>query len=301
MKQAIVVASCVFVLLQASGHAADPLLLAQQPALSASQIAFVYAGDLWTVPREVAEAQAADERRRRRDQVRRSRPMAPRSRSPANTTATSTSTPCRRRAACRSGSRGIPRRTPCSAGRRTARRSCSRPIARSYARVRAAVHDGRQSAAFPRSVPLPWGWEGAYLAGRQRWRTCRCAARSTCGSGTAAATRRRSGSPRSSNSRIEKVPRENSNDYNPMWIGDKVYFLSDRNGPSSLFSYDTQSRQVKQEKAATGLRLQVGVGRSRRHRRRAVRRTQLFDVKSGALSPVSVKSRVTCPKCARRW
>jgi tricorn protease len=44
--------------------------------------------------------------------------------------------------------------------------------------------------------------------------------------------------------KIEKVPRENSNDFNPIWIGDKVYFLSDRAGPVSLFSYDTSSRKV---------------------------------------------------------
>ena len=43
---------------------------------------------------------------------------------------------------------------------------------------------------------------------------------------------------------IVKVPRNNSNDSNPMWVGDKIYFLSDRNGPVSLFAYDTKSGQV---------------------------------------------------------
>ena len=47
-------------------------------------------------------------------------------------------------------------------------------------------------------------------------------------------------------SRIEKVPRENSNDFNPMWVGDTVYFLSDRNGAISLFAYDTKSKQVSE-------------------------------------------------------
>ncbi|MEO8072574.1 MAG: PDZ domain-containing protein, partial [Acidobacteriota bacterium] len=48
-------------------------------------------------------------------------------------------------------------------------------------------------------------------------------------------------------STIEKVPRENSNDKCPMWMGDKVYFLSDRNnGVVSLFVYDTKSKQVEQ-------------------------------------------------------
>jgi tricorn protease len=47
-------------------------------------------------------------------------------------------------------------------------------------------------------------------------------------------------------SSIVKVPRENSNDRNPLWVADKVYFLSDRNGPVTLFEYDPKSQQVKQ-------------------------------------------------------
>jgi tricorn protease len=48
-------------------------------------------------------------------------------------------------------------------------------------------------------------------------------------------------------STIEKLPRENSNDTNPMWIGDKVYFLSDRNGGvARLFAFDTKSKRVEQ-------------------------------------------------------
>ena len=44
---------------------------------------------------------------------------------------------------------------------------------------------------------------------------------------------------------LEKIPRENSNDSNPVWSGATLYFLSDRNGPVSLFSYDTDTKQVK--------------------------------------------------------
>ncbi|HEY1241235.1 MAG TPA: PDZ domain-containing protein [Bryobacteraceae bacterium] len=42
----------------------------------------------------------------------------------------------------------------------------------------------------------------------------------------------------------EKIPRTDSNDINPMWIGDKVYFLSDRNGPMTLFRYDPANKTV---------------------------------------------------------
>jgi len=49
------------------------------------------------------------------------------------------------------------------------------------------------------------------------------------------------------------IPRDNSNDFNPMWVGDTVYFLSDRNGPITLFAYDTKSKQVKQVVQNSGL------------------------------------------------
>ncbi len=47
-------------------------------------------------------------------------------------------------------------------------------------------------------------------------------------------------------SRIEKIPRENSNDYYPMWVGNRIYFLSDRNGRFSLFAYDLGSKRINQ-------------------------------------------------------
>ncbi len=43
---------------------------------------------------------------------------------------------------------------------------------------------------------------------------------------------------------LEKIPRDNSNDKNPLWIGDRVYFLSDREGPFTLFAYDPAARAV---------------------------------------------------------
>jgi len=52
---------------------------------------------------------------------------------------------------------------------------------------------------------------------------------------------------------LEKLPRENSNDSNPVWVGDTVYFLSDRNGPVTLFSYDTKTKTVKQAVDNKGL------------------------------------------------
>ena len=49
-----------------------------------------------------------------------------------------------------------------------------------------------------------------------------------------------------SNSSVIEIPRQNSNDFNPIWVGDQIYFLSDRNGPVTLFSYDTRTKRVRQ-------------------------------------------------------
>jgi tricorn protease len=45
---------------------------------------------------------------------------------------------------------------------------------------------------------------------------------------------------------VQQLPRETSNDGNPMWVGNKVYFLSDRNGQFNLFAYDVGSKKVEQ-------------------------------------------------------
>lgn len=47
-------------------------------------------------------------------------------------------------------------------------------------------------------------------------------------------------------SSIVRIPRENSNDRNPMWVGQSIYFLSDRGGRVTLYAYDTQSKAVRQ-------------------------------------------------------
>lgn len=99
---------------------------------------------------------------------------------------------------------------------------------------------------FPAEVPLPMGVTGSYSADGSRlayvptikwqeaWKQYR-------GGQTTPIWL-----ARLSDSSIEKLPRDNSNDSNPMWVGDKIYFLSDRNGPVSLFAYDTNSKKVTQ-------------------------------------------------------
>lgn len=49
-------------------------------------------------------------------------------------------------------------------------------------------------------------------------------------------------------SSVEKIPQPEgrSNDIDPIWSEDKLYFLSDRNGEFNLFSYDLKSKEIKQ-------------------------------------------------------
>src|SRR5262249_23670783 len=48
------------------------------------------------------------------------------------------------------------------------------------------------------------------------------------------------------------IPRTDSNDINPMWIGDQIYFLSDRNGPMTLFRFDPGTKAVTELIENTG-------------------------------------------------
>ncbi len=57
---------------------------------------------------------------------------------------------------------------------------------------------------------------------------------------------------RLSDSSVRKLPRQGSNDHHPVWVGRRIYFLSDRNGTTTLFVYDTDSGKVRQALGNTG-------------------------------------------------
>jgi tricorn protease len=87
---------------------------------------------------------------------------------------------------------------------------------------------------------------------------------------------------------IEAVPHENASDTWPMWIGDVVYFVSDRDGTMNLFGYDTRSKQVRQltrhtdfdiKSASTGTGVIVYEQGGRLH---------LFDPAAGTTTPLAI-------------
>jgi tricorn protease len=93
---------------------------------------------------------------------------------------------------------------------------------------------------------------------------------------------------RLSDSRVEKVPRNNSNDFNPMWADGRVWFLSDRNGPVTLFSYDPKTKKVVQAVANGGLDLKsasAGPGAIVYEQFGSI---NLFDIKSGKAKAVPI-------------
>jgi len=47
---------------------------------------------------------------------------------------------------------------------------------------------------------------------------------------------------------VEKIPQPDGrcNDTDPMWIGEKIYFCSDRNGEFNFYSFDLRSKDIKQ-------------------------------------------------------
>ena len=219
-------------------------LLVQSPTMNRTQIVFAYSGDLWKVPRE-----GGDARRLTTGAGVESNPIF----SPDGTQIAFTGE--------YDGNvdvfvvpavGGVPRRLtwhPASDlvcgwtpdGKRIVFSSSRTSYSRFSELFSVSAEGGPED-----KLPLPMGYEASYSPDGSRIAYVPLPRR------FAAWKRYRGGTATPiwiatlSNSRIEKVPRETSNDFDPMWVRDTVYFLSDRNGPVTLFSYDTRTRQVRQ-------------------------------------------------------
>ncbi len=92
-----------------------------------------------------------------------------------------------------------------------------------------------------------------------------------------------------SDSHVVEIPRKGWNDSFPMWVGNKVYFLSDPKGPVSLNSYDLDSKRVTEEVPGNGFDLKsasAGPGAIVYEKLGGI---YLFDLQSKASSRVKVE------------
>lgn len=227
--------------------------LLRQPTVSANEIAFSYAGDLWIVPRA-----GGDARRLTTNPGRESRPFF----SPDGATIAFTGSYDGNVDVYTVPSRGgVPRRItfhPSSdavAGWTPDGRSLlvitDRYSYGDFFRLLKVPVDG--VTGIPEQILLPMVQEGSLSADGShiayvpnlKWQTSWKGYRGGQTTPVLIAAL--------SDSSIERVPRANSNDSNPMWIGNTVYFLSDRDGAVTLYAYDTTSKAVRQVVKNTGL------------------------------------------------
>jgi len=264
----------------------SPLLL-QKPALSRTRIVFVYAGDLWSTPREGGEAK----RLTAGAGIETNPAFSPDGSQIAFTGEYDGNVDV----FVIPADGGVPRRltwhpapdvtlgwTP--DGKRIL---FSSPRA-SFSRFNELFTVGLQGG-MAEKVDLPMGFEGAYSPdGTQlayvpisraftAWKRYRGGEATPIWIATLAT------------GHIEKIPRNGSNDFNPMWAGDTVYFLSDRDGPVTLYGYNTRSKQVKRLLDNHSLDLKsasVGPGAIVYEQFGSL---HLYDLKSGGTNAVTVR------------
>lgn len=230
----------------------DPPLLLRQPSLSRTQICFVYGNDLWAVSRDGGEAT----RLTAGPGIKRGPRFSPDGRwiafsgeydgSPNVYVLPSTG--------------GTPRRLTFHSGPDTAVGWTPDGKNVLFASPRDAYAFGIQrlytvplTGGFPTQLPLPLAYEGSYSSDGSHiayrptpkpWGTW-----DHYRGGTAAQL----WIANLSDSSIVKVPRVDWSDVNPMWVGDSIYYLSDENGPYTLFAYDTKTQKNVQLVKTEGL------------------------------------------------
>src|SRR5262245_30696690 len=238
-----------FLLVPVLAHAADPPLLLQRPAVSAKQVVFSYAGDLWVVSRE-----GGDARRLTAGTGLESYPVF----SPdGEQVAFAGEYEGNLDVYVVPAAGGVPTRIThhpypdvpvgwTADGRNVLFRSPRDSYAR-FLRLFSVPAAGGQPTAYP----LPMAEDGCLSPDGKRIAYVPFSNKSQF-PGTFRPVRNYRGGTASAiwiadlaDSSITKIPRKDSNDFNPMWVGETVYFLSDRDGFTTLFGYDVAKKEVR--------------------------------------------------------
>jgi tricorn protease len=239
-------------LLQTSIAQSDPPLLLRFPSVSKTQIVFTYGNDLWTVPREGGEAHHLTSGV--------GQELLPFFSPDGSMIAFTGEYDGNRDVYVIPATGGVPRRLTYHPAEEyvtgwtpDGKNILFNSWGNSFMHFEDQLYTVPLTGGFPTQLPIPIGEsasfspDGTHIAyvPHPKWQ---------------AAWKRYHGGQTSpiwilnlKDSTVEKIPRENSNDDVPMWVGDTIYFLSDRNGPVSLFAYNTKTKQVTEALHSDGL------------------------------------------------
>ncbi len=103
-------------------------------------------------------------------------------------------------------------------------------------------------------------------------------------------------------SSVEEIPKQNSNDYAPMWLGDKIYFLSDRGDQKvTLYSFDTKTKKVIEAVANNGLDLKTASAGAGMIVYEQFGSINLYDPKTGKASKIGITLNGDLPQVRPRY
>ncbi|WP_372627815.1 PDZ domain-containing protein [Arsukibacterium sp.] len=99
---------------------------------------------------------------------------------------------------------------------------------------------------------------------------------------------------------LEKIPHPNANEFNPFWLGDTVYFLSDRDNTAvNLFQY--RDKQVTQLTNNTDWDLRSAAGHGNSIVYEAGGYLHQFDVNSGQSKPINISITTQSAQKRPQW
>ena len=100
---------------------------------------------------------------------------------------------------------------------------------------------------------------------------------------------------------VEAVPRDTAGEDWPMWIGDVVYFLSDRDGTMNLYGYDLRAKQVRQQTRHADFDIKAASAGAGVIVYEQGGRIHLFDPAAGTAAPVHIRVDPDLPSAHPHW
>ncbi|MBI5705522.1 MAG: PD40 domain-containing protein [Armatimonadetes bacterium] len=99
----------------------------------------------------------------------------------------------------------------------------------------------------------------------------------------------------------KEVPRRNWNDKAPMWVGNRIYYLSDRTGKFNLYSCDTSGGSQREHVKSAVFGFTSATAGADAIALCEPGSISLFDLKSGKASPVSITVRGDFPEVRAKY